>query len=166
MQPTSAHMRPSFLCPHVASFADPPDNAANEGFFGRLKTRRFYPRNRQDITIRRCPPIQQPARRSKRGSGCRCDFCLSWSKAFGINFQRLGHGRGHVLQSVHHAIGLHARVGRVGAHIDIDRFIQLILFSPEPLGNVARLAHDLSLRIGKRAVGADLVQQVGAKRRL
>ncbi len=28
-----------------------PDNAACEGFFGRLKTELFYPRNWQDITI-------------------------------------------------------------------------------------------------------------------
>lgn len=28
-----------------------PDNAACEGFFGRLKTELFYPRNRQDITV-------------------------------------------------------------------------------------------------------------------
>ena len=28
-----------------------PDNAACEGFFGRLKTELFYPRNWQDITV-------------------------------------------------------------------------------------------------------------------
>lgn len=46
-----SRMRSAKLIRSMSRKGCSPDNAACEGFFGRLKTELFYPRNWQDITI-------------------------------------------------------------------------------------------------------------------